>query len=107
MIASTANFGTRPPVRWPFRAIAAVVCIAGVAAVFAVLWSVWSHDATSRPLSGLIGLPGMLMIVRVAYHAAVRRCAPATICWPFASDRVVFWYFVVLVCVDIFAKHGG
>jgi len=97
MIASTATFGSRPPVRWPFRVIAAVICIAGMAAVFAVLWSVWSHDSTSLPLSGLIGLPGMLMTVRVAYHAAVRRCAPATIFWPFASGRVAFWYLVVLV----------
>ena len=99
MIAPTANFGTRLPVRWPFRAIAAVICIAGMAAVFGVLWSVWSHDATNRTLSGLIGLPGTLMMVRVAYHAAVHRSAPATICWPFASGRVAFWYFVVLICV--------
>lgn len=96
MIASTSNFGTRSPVRWPFRALAAVICIVGIAAVFGVLYSVWSHDATSRPVSGLIGLPGMLMMVRVAYHAALHRGAPAAICWPFASDRVAFWYFVVL-----------
>jgi hypothetical protein len=100
MIASTENFGTRAPVRWPFRAIAAVICIAGMAAVLAVLWSLWSHDTTSSPLSGLVGLPGMLMMVRVAYHAAIRRCAPATIFWPFASGRVAFWYFVALVYVN-------
>jgi hypothetical protein len=100
MIASTANFGSRAPVRWPFRAIAAVICVAGMAAVFAVLSSVWSHDATSLSLFGVIWLPGMLMGIRVAYHAAVRRCAPATMFWPFASDRVAFWYFVVVVCAN-------
>jgi hypothetical protein len=102
MIASSANSKTRPAVRWPFRAIAAVILVASVAVTFSVVWSIWSPDATRLPLSILIDLPAALMGIRLGYFAAVRGCAPTTMYWPFASGRIVFWYFVVLAFADHF-----
>jgi hypothetical protein len=100
MLASTANVNSRASVRWPFRFIAAAICVAGMTAVFAALLQAWCGDTTSLQLKGLIALPAVSMMIRFAYHAAVRGRAPTMHFWPFASGRVAFWYFVVLVCTS-------
>jgi hypothetical protein len=102
MFGSVANFRPQVSVRWPFRFLAGVIAISIVFVVVGYAAALYMKRMQGLPHNWMVALPGILMLMRYAYYAAAYGRTPIVESWPFASDRVVFWYFVVLVaaCYD-------
>jgi hypothetical protein len=97
MITQSNGVSTRNPVRWPFRAVAALIVVAGLVAVVGVGLAWWSHGAGSPKWQMLYALPGIAWLIRSAWEAAIHGRSPTSECWPFASQRVFTWYVVILL----------
>lgn len=92
----------RVAVRWPFRVLAVLIILTGIAAVVGMALSGWQHGTVSARWQFLANLPGFAWLFRLAWHAAIRGRPPAPEYWPFASQRVLACYFVVLFAVMYF-----
>jgi hypothetical protein len=96
----------RNPVRWPFRILAALIVLAGVVVLAGTGIAVWTREQPSLQWQLLASMPGMLWFVRLGWHAAIRGKSPATEHWPFASQRVLTCYMIVLMLM-LFHPFGG
>lgn len=83
----------RVSVRWPFRVLAALVALVGVMAVIGAMVACWTQ-APER-WRWLAALPGMLWLIRTAWHAARHGRSWPNPSWPFASERVLGVYMAL------------
>ena len=87
----------RVAVRWPFRVLASLIVVAGLVVVVGEAFAWWSHRASFPKWQMLFALPGIAWLVRVAWESAIHGRSPTSECWPFASQRILTAYFVVLL----------
>ena len=86
-------------VRWPFRFLAGLVVLAGLVAIFGFIFMAWSGSDPRMGSKQLIFLPGVVRLIRFAWHAALQGRSPSSQWWPFASERVAMCYFAILLLV--------
>ncbi len=90
------------PVRWPFRFLAAGVVLAGGVAILGCAWAAFAGQAAPRHGTSaemIASLPGAAWLLNMAWSAAVRGRAPGNDHWPFASDRVLSAYLIIMYFV--------
>jgi hypothetical protein len=87
----------RPSVRWPFRILAAALCLLVIAAAALSIFAWWAGKLRAIDTRAIVWAPGMLWFTRHAYYAArYGRSAPSP-SWPFASESVANWYFLLVL----------
>jgi hypothetical protein len=86
-------------VRWPFRAFAALVVLAGFIAA-AVMLADWSQEPVLLKWQFLAGLPVASWLIRIAWYAVIRGRSPVPEYWPFASQRVFACYVALWLAVS-------
>ena len=81
--------------RWPFRILAAAICLAVISVVALGAFAFWVGKLRAMDTRTIVWVPGMLWLSRHAYHAArYGRTAPES-WWPLASESVAQWYFML------------
>jgi hypothetical protein len=96
-MTTTATQTGRPAVRWPFRILAAAICLAVISVVALGAFAFWVGKLRAIDTRTIVWVPGMLWFSRHAYHAArYGRAAPGS-WWPFASESVAKWYFMLVL----------
>jgi hypothetical protein len=102
----TAKSNGFKSVRWPVRALAWLI-VAMFAVSIAVSIAGWGgiiakHGVNILSPQFLLSLPAVALLLRTSWHAARFGRAPEeNIAWPFASERVLFVYFVVLAAAHL------
>jgi hypothetical protein len=92
----------RPSVRVPFRVLAALLCIAAVIAIVGTLFMMW-RGARLLTVGDVVALPGMVWLLRLAFHAAMNGKTPrGSDWWPFASHGVFNCYMFIMFAYVIF-----
>jgi len=107
MTSLVAPIARRPAVRAPFRVLAGVICLAAVVAVGGTVHMAWT-GARALQVRDVVLVPGMLWFLRLMVGATFvgRTTAPTTggpttasasDYWPFASSRVMNYYFLIVI----------
>ena len=98
----TAKSNGLKSVRWPVRALAWL--IVAMIAVSIAGWGgiIATHGVNILSPQLLLSLPAVALLLRTSWHAARFGRAPQeNIAWPFASERVLVVYFVVLAAAHL------
>ena len=89
----------RRSVRWPFRALAALIFLAILSVASGWSLMAWHGHLSPVEVRGLVVAPGFLWLLRLTYHAACFGRSPPISAWSFASDRIMFLYLVLAFVV--------
>lgn len=92
METPSPSVNLKPSVRWPVRILAALIVLAGAVAIVGLVVAAWTQGQPLAKWQLLAGLPGILWLVRLAWYAAIQGKSPMRPAWPFATDRVLFFY---------------
>jgi hypothetical protein len=96
----TSDVQVAAAVRWPFRVLAGLICVAALVGYAGTGLALWSGHRLVDPERFLLLLPGVLWLFRLAAHAAMHGLPVRQPSWPFASAGVLFAYMVItLVCL--------
>jgi hypothetical protein len=96
-----------PAVSASWRLFSALLFSALIAVTLMMPFVVWRRGTEVALLHGLVTLPAILWATRRSWIAAVRGIAPNNKSWPFASPRITYGYFVILLLVSIFVREGS
>lgn len=99
MEMQSPSVNLKASVRWPVRILAALVVLAGALAIVGSVVAAWTQRQPLAKWQLLAGLPGILWLVRLAWYAAIQGKSPTRPTWPFATDRVLFFYLAAWVVV--------
>ena len=97
--ASAAMANEFRSVRWPFRLLAALVVCAATVAILGTAWAEVSGQGFAQGGSStafLVGLPAIAWLLNLAWSAAVHGRSPSNGHWPFASERVMMAYMLIV-----------
>lgn len=86
-------------VRWPFQMLAALIVLVGLLAIVGGAVAGWTRGGPWSKWQLLATLPAILWLIGFAWSAAVHGKSPLRPAWPFASDRVLMFYWLVWVIV--------
>lgn len=83
-----------------YRLLSGLIVAAGAAGALAGAWAVW-QGADAKPAASLmIALPGIAWLLNLATCVAFHGRAPAQPMWPFATERVLSCYLVLVIVYE-------
>jgi hypothetical protein len=105
MITPAAIRAKPHSVRWPFRLLAGVICLAGSVAVLWTAYVAWRGGTQSVTPDCIVWLPGIAWLMRLVLYAALYGAVPKDEHWPFASSRVANGYFLIAILYSTSTAH--
>ena len=100
-VITTSTAQRRSAIRWPFRALAALILVLIVVTGGMSTWFWYREHSFGRHEQLLVQLPAMLWFGRLLFFSAIRSSLPQTgNAWPFASDRLLVGYLLCLMMFD-------
>jgi hypothetical protein len=94
-------------VRWPFRALGALLVVACTAVVATALYGTFVYHLTQSAIFALALLPTTALIIRTVGAAVLTGRVPPSPLWPFPSGVVALvWIAISVAIIQLYAANA-